>query len=344
VTDFENRLKRLLNENVDAELGPRRPAPRLELAATGRRGFRPWIMPLLATAGIAAVTAAIVVPVQLLADRNPDGSNGPANGGALINRSNSTAPATSPASSPSASTVNLGGATLRLPAGWVVRSYQLYTPSVEPMVASPSWCLTPASTPVSTAPGACPVSFGTIPRPRTSHVDPDTEGGLWGNPLYCIPRGGENRLGIHGADLPFGGRSADFRDWRFGCRDGTSWWIQQYLVASDPGFMLFSEVVTPEIATAISSIVAQSTLPARTGSLRYFDEGTVLESTQAAGGVRIKLKRQVFGPTQMLRAPEPAELDYLIPLPLFRQHQNFFRPHSEVRLYTDGSTVIWAMG
>lgn len=329
MTDFETTLKQGLNRSVDIRLGARRTPPPFQpvpVTRPRRRHIRPWLAPLAVAACVVVALVATLTTTKVLSA--PPATTSPA--------------ANPPAGSPSV--VQLGEARIWLPPGWVVRSYQLYKPSIEPTAASLSWCLTPDSTPVSMAPGGCPVGFGTVPQPHTTHLSPDNEGGILGNPLYCIPRGGETSIGIRAADLPFGDRLADFRDWRFSCRDRTSWWIQQYLVASDPGFMLTSEVVTPTIAAAMKDITTHSTLPTRTSALRYLDEGEVLKSTQVAGGVRIELQRQIFGPTKMLSAPNPARLDYVIPLPLFRQHQNFFRPHSDVGICTDGTTVFWAYG
>jgi hypothetical protein len=324
VTDFETKLKQGLNRSVDARLGARRtPPPFQPVPVTGarRHGIRPWVAPLAAAACVVLALVVTLTTTTVL----------------------SAPPAATPPA-PSPTVVQLGAARIWLPGGWVARSYQLYRPSIEPMAASPSWCLTPDSTPVSTAPGACPVAFGTLSRPRTTHIDSDVEGGIFGNPLYCIPRdGGTSGLNAYeAADVRFGGRLADFRDWRFGCGDGSSWWIQQYLVASDPGYMMLSEVVTPGIAAAMKGIVAHSTLPTRTSALRYFDEGTVLKSTQVAGSVRIRLERQFLSPAEKAHSPNPAQVDYLIPLSMFRQQQNLFRPHSQVGICTDGTTVFWA--
>lgn len=326
MTDFETALKQGLNRSVDARLGARRTPPPfrpLPVSSPRRRGIRPWLAPLAVAACLVAALIATLTTTNVLSER------------------------LSPAAPPPVgdpSVVQLGDARIWLPGGWVARSYQLYKPSIEPMAASLSWCLTPASTPVSTAPGGCPVAFGTVPTPRTTQIDSDVEGAISGNPLYCIPRdGGTSGLNAYeAADVPFGGRLADFRDWRFGCGDGSSWWIQQYLVASSPGYMLLSEVVTPRIAEAMKGIAAHSTLPDRTSRLRFFDEGTVLAATPVAGGVRIRLERQFLAPAEKAHRPNPAQLDYVIPLALFRQHQNFFRPHSQVGLDTDGSTVFWA--
>ncbi len=326
MNDFETTLKQGLNRSVDARLGARRTPPPfrpLPVSSPRRRGIRPWLAPLAVAACLVAALIATLTTTNVLSQR------------------------LSPAAPPPGgdpSVVQLGDARIWLPAGWVARSYQLYRPSIEPMAATLAWCLTPDSTPVSTAPGACPVAFGTVPQPRSTHIDSDVEGGIFGNPLYCIPRdGGTSGLNAYeAADVPFGGRLADFRDWRFNCGDGSSWWIQQYLVASSPGYLLLSEVVTPRIAEAMKGIAAHSTLPARTSALRYFDEGTVLKSTRVAGGVRITLRRQFLSPAEKAHSPNPAEVSYLISLPMFRQQQNLFRPHSQVGLCTDGTRVFWA--
>ena len=57
MNDIDERIRDLLNESVDAELGPRRPAPPFDprLADKRRRRWAPWAMPLIAAASVAAL-------------------------------------------------------------------------------------------------------------------------------------------------------------------------------------------------------------------------------------------------------------------------------------------------
>ena len=71
MSDFESRIATLLNEHVDAELGPQRPAPPLRTDELGRRRrdrARRWVAPLAAACVIAAVLAVVFV-IRRHADR-----------------------------------------------------------------------------------------------------------------------------------------------------------------------------------------------------------------------------------------------------------------------------------
>jgi hypothetical protein len=73
VNDIESRIRDLLNESVDAELGARRPAPPFDprRADTRARRWAPWVMPLVAAAGVAAVVGGTVAVAHLASDHRP---------------------------------------------------------------------------------------------------------------------------------------------------------------------------------------------------------------------------------------------------------------------------------
>jgi len=61
VNDSEQRIRQLLNESVDARLGPRRPAPPFAPRRVKRlRRIGPWAAPLVAAACVAAVVGATI--------------------------------------------------------------------------------------------------------------------------------------------------------------------------------------------------------------------------------------------------------------------------------------------
>jgi hypothetical protein len=61
VNDSEQRIRQLLNESVDARLGPRRPAPPFAPRRVRRLGrIGPWAAPLVAAACVAAVVGATI--------------------------------------------------------------------------------------------------------------------------------------------------------------------------------------------------------------------------------------------------------------------------------------------
>ena len=73
MNDIESRIRDLLNESVDAELGPRRPAPPFgpRLADKRRRRWAPWTMPLIAAASVAALVSGTVAVAHLASDHRP---------------------------------------------------------------------------------------------------------------------------------------------------------------------------------------------------------------------------------------------------------------------------------
>ena len=61
MNDIDQRIRRLLNESVDARLGPRRPAPPFAPRRVTRlRRFGPWAAPLVAAASVAAVVGGAI--------------------------------------------------------------------------------------------------------------------------------------------------------------------------------------------------------------------------------------------------------------------------------------------
>lgn len=338
MNNLETTVKRLLNENVDAALGPRRPAPRLELSAAARQsdGLRPWLVPLLATAGVAAATVAVLAPVQLLSDRSPGGSSRSIGAGSSTS---SSAPSRSTTSG--GPTVRLGGAALHLPTGWVARDYRSYltpgstmTPGSD-VLGSQAWCLTPADRPVSKAPFACPVAFIAIAdKAARDAVDVDYQGGYLSQPQYCPPQD-ESFSSARSAEVSFGGRTADFRRFDYRCPSGKQWRIEQYVVASGPGYILSSLTADDRISAAMAQIVAGATLPARTSAVRYYDHGYIRSITPVAGGARITLDRVVPGPDGPVN-DNPQTYGYFVPQ---SAKPDGLRVGELISLFTDGSQV-----
>lgn len=331
MTDFEGTVKQLLNQNVDAALGPRRPAPRLNVAAPVRPGVRPWLVPLLAAAGAAAAIAAIVVPVRLSADR-PAG--GPNIGGLTAPQSSSAAPPTATSDlnapppsplSPAATAVDLGGAKLRLPVGWVAREVadpRRYGKSVY----SREWCLGPAKSAGPARPD-CPLQFGPTASATTSGVPVNANVPL-GNRLGGTSCPADALLTATGGGLvSFGQRDGFSSEWHDDCADSTPWttpWILQYVVDTAPGYVLFSDQMTPELLAAMVEISQHASLPAQTGPLLLYDIGVVRAVTRRANGylMTITPSIQVGGDWE----PNGADRSYLI-------------PHADLRLAAVGTRV-----
>lgn len=353
IDTFENDLRRMLNQSVDDRLGSRRPAPPFQPVAAGPESVRParrWLLPLAVAACVVALAVGTVSATQLLdAHRHgptpgnsmPGTSTPPASASGTPSSSTSTvAPAPPVTAGPSRSTtpagpvVHLGGATLHLPAGWVARDYQQYLRSGSSTLEQ-AWCLTPAATPVGTGRYDCPVQFSTIAdKAASSPVDTDTEGGYASDPHYC-DNGVYLSSTVQSSDVDFGGRASDHRRWVRTCHNGDRYRIEQYVVATGPGYILWSETADDQISAVLAQLVATATLPAQTSAVRYYDQGYVRSITPAAGGVRISLDRVVPGSGGLVNN-NPRTYDYFVP-----QSAKPAGLHvgELISLFTDGSQV-----
>lgn len=300
MNDFESTIKQLLNDTVDATLGPRRPAPPLDVTASRRRGIRPWLVPLVAAAGVAAAIATIVVPGQLVADRPAGGSNGgliapqshsaPPQSHSAPPQSNAAAPPTEtfdpsappPSPLPPASTaVDLGGARLRLPVGWVAR--EVADPNqYGSSVYSREWCLAPASS--AGPPRAdCQLQFGPVAPVTTSGVPVNSSVPLGtpagGKQLSCPAAVFWQQMG--GGFIHLGQRPGIESDFTGSCPDGSTPSVMQYVVDTAPGYVLFAnQQLTPELTAVMFEIARYASLPAQNAPLLLYDIGTVKAVTR----------------------------------------------------------------
>jgi len=359
VNTFEDRLKELLNESIDNRLGDHRPVPAFDPAHTGTPGWtagrhRRWMLPLIAAACVVGIAVATAGVEHLLVHRGslPAGPTSPSpspsadtpSPAATSTGVPSPTPTSSP-SSPSASdsvtepppphVVSLGAASISLPQGWVAREYAAYEPAGSGTLTASQWCLTPASEPASTEPKSCPVTFGTI-APDGNPIDVDIQGGFASNPEYC-PFSARGTSVEQTGDRSFGGRSADWRKWSLSCGNGTHWELEQYVVASGPGVILFSERADATVDAAMAEITANSTLPAQTSAIRFMDRGIVRTIDRTADGVRISLDRVVLSDSGVVNN-NPATYDYVIPTAVFDAQPNI-HVGSQITLDGDGAVV-----
>ncbi|GAB2478391.1 hypothetical protein [Jatrophihabitans fulvus] len=310
MTDFEDRLKQLLNEDVDARLGPQRPAPPMRPSVVERTSVRRrtrWLPPLLAAACIAVVAVGGVAGAQWLSDdRNPADPIGPtptvgtspapeptpSSGSPTARRpaDTKTTPRTSSGSTGATPvSVRLGRASVALPSGWVGRPLSRYETSEGGYLAD-GLCLTPASTPVK--PLACPVLLQQPAADGQFQLDVDNEGGFVGNPHPCGQ--GPSTVVEQSADKSFGRRTADYRRWTWNCTaSGVTKHIEQYVVATAPAYVLYSEDATPAVSALMREVAAASTLPAQNAPVRLTDHGVVRSIARSGDTVRITLDRTV---------------------------------------------------
>ena len=212
---------------------------------------------------------------------------------------------------PAGPVVQLGGAALHLPLGWVARDYRGYLTKGVSTLEAQAWCLTPADRPVSTAQFSCPVDSAPSRTRRPATRSMWTSGRLPERSGVLLPRGRQLES-VRSADVTFGGRRADFRRFDHRCADGKRWRIEQYMVASSPGYILYSQTVDNEISAVMAQLVASATLPAQTSAVRYYDHGYVRSIVPDAGGVRISIDRVEPGPGGLVNN-NPRTYDYFVP-------------------------------
>jgi hypothetical protein len=351
VSDFEPRLQQLLAERVDAELGPRRTPPRFEPSTATvypvPTGLQAWVShPVLLSLVAAACIVAILLGTVGLSHLSSTGPTPPA-----VNTPTDTstptpsatiqpiAPATGVAPTPG-ETVKFKGVTLVLPHGWVARPYSEYDATGGSFFDG-GLCLTPASKPVDTSYFGCPVTFDAHDpdHQNTPEIDVDTEDGFIGDAAYC-PDGNNKQQVVTSAVRAFGGRLADFRSWHITCPDGGKFWIEQYVVATGPGFILYSETVDPTIDADLAQIARAATLPAQVAPLRYFDVGLVRSAHQTSAGLAVRIDRVVpgSGPLGFVNN-DPQTYAYLIPNSVLKAGTFRVTIGRLLFIYTDGHRV-----
>lgn len=345
---LESRLRTALQSRAKAVVPDARPLPPLLLPGgpgrtTGQT--RAWLTPLAAAAAVLVVAGGIAGS-QLLArpatnqpatTGSPIGTAAASTGQVTVSTtptaggagSSSPTGSGSVAITPTTQRHDLGGGiVLDTPAGWRVSSG-----AVDYNGPTPVWCLT--------APGStgCTAVFSVVDAQLP--VDVELEGGMLSNPQYCDAADpAAKRTTKASTTATFGGRQADYRWWHWTC-SSSSFDIAQYVVASPPGFVLFSDRADQSVRTALAQIAGSSTLPAATaGGLRFNDQGTVVSATRVADGVDITLDRMIgtyindwtsagLAPVRY-HLPSSAQGFSSMPADLTRQR---------LQLFTDGSTV-----
>lgn len=349
MSDFESNLKTLLNERVDAQLGPRRAAPPFATPTARQRAAQRWfganrsrwVLPLLAAACVAGVVGGSVGAAHLLAEKHL--SPAPATNGPASKHTPTPAPTHSPKPDESG-TVTLAGATLPLPSGWVTRDYLRYEPRPgEGQTYGPDqgWCLTPASMPVTV--GGCPIRF----RPfRASAqqgplMDVDNRGGAYGNPAQvCVPEGLAHST-EQAADRMFGGRAADWRYWRYECVAKPAFVAEQYVVATRPAYIVLSERADATVHRVLTDLAAHASLPPATSGMRYEDFGYVRRIRVAANGIRISIDRTVRDQTV---DRDHTTYDYVVPNKVYVRAAKNVKVGKLAQIFTDGTRVTLLFG
>lgn len=312
MTDLETYLMSKLNESIDADLGPRRPAPRFEPETPTRT----WVRPVLVAASVLMVVGAAVAISRVASS---DHTTQP--------------PATPPPSTNHSEPAPLRhtvfhGAKIALPRGWGAH------PAEGP---SGMLCLAPSKTP-----SACPIEVGYAAPNGPAMVDVDEPGGYYGDqPQWCAPQVSTSPQRLTGAETrDFGGREAQWRAWELDCPDGRKIVDEQYVMPSSPGFVLYAHNPTSDVHDAIDAVAQQSQLPAQNAPLWLTDRGRIhtVSSSVVDGKTVVHLVLDRFGPDGTVGTP-PTLVSYDLTQSVYRIGDSP-RAGATVYLATDGHTVL----
>jgi hypothetical protein len=112
--------------------------------------------------------------------------------------------------------------------------------------------------------------------------------------------------------------------------------IEQYVVATGPGYILYSDWTDPTVHDVMTGIVIRSSMPRQTSALRLMDRGYIRSVDRTASGVRISIDRVVSGINGVVNN-NPATYKYVIPTAMFDSAG--VQVGSLVVVHTDGVTV-----
>lgn len=278
-TEFEDKVKVLLNDIVDAEIGTARPAPELRSDSElehrpGHGAHRRWIVPLLAAACVAIVVAATW-------------------GLSAVFRGNGKNP---PAQPPRGPVIVYAGAHIALPSGWAAHK-------THPKIVNtrdPAQMLCVRRTGSKTDDCTIVVLGRTLPTMGLGSVDVDAP---FGNRPQC---GSALKLVEHAGEVPFGGRTSEHRRFDYSCPARPRTRIEQYILGYLPFYAMVSDRASASVSAAMAYIAAHSTLPKAQGGLRLSDYGRVVAVTHTPHGDKILLERQI----RTAHAPGGARIVY----------------------------------
>ena len=347
--DFERRVREDLVRTAQLLTPPTGAVERAIDAARAQvepkhlreRRVQRWMLPLAAAAAVLVIASGVTLVNQASQGTGPAGPS-PSPLPSVSTRPTSPPPVSSAippstsrgsASQPGALTqrVTLGTATLSIPQGWVAR------PAKSPK-DWPTWCLEPSRTPVT--PTTCLVMFREVPDSWTGEaLDPTIAGGMSSNPQYCGTGASQPKPGLlEYGDRPFGGRPADYRRWQYDCANGTTYRIEQYVVATGPGYILFSEHAESQVHDVMTTIATTASVPAQSAPVRYADTGIVRSVTHESDGYHITLDRVITAGRTPVN-DNPATYPYVIPDAIASQMNPALAVGDLIFIATDGHQV-----
>lgn len=223
----------------------------------------------------------------------------------------SAPPAQSPGPATSG-TVHLAGATVKLPDGWVAREL--------PTDVGRAWCLSPTTVPAVNNADRCALTLRRLPDPPARGVFAVNAVGAinrWPAIGECSAAGQMGKMLFRYGYRTFGGRDADYRRWHYACRNGRTYNFAQYVVATKPAYVLFSNQATKHIRAVMSTVVANSLLPTRRAPLRYEVLGSIESRSHQRDGYHVTVRPCVRRPnlpaTQFVTVPGGTADTYVIP-------------------------------
>ncbi len=369
---FENRVRRMLNDSVDARLRdtPRTPPPFRASPALATRGHRSrrartrWLPPLLAAACIAAAVLASIAGAKLI-NADPRPAVPDPNGPTTLRQSpepsatpSTTAPspfpdpsrtakstpttipplarqssATATPKPPATRQVSVLGATFTLPRDWEARNFNRYR---DYDGGSDSFCLTPSSLPVPRD-RTCPLKLSLVTDYKKFWLDPDAQTGFDNNFDHCAGSKTARYETDYGV-RDFGGRDAEWRSWRIGCADGRTYNQEQYETPTAVPYILFAEKVTNRIHDVMTTVVRTAQLPAATRPLRLADSGRITSIRRSGATATVTLARQVRIGSK--RRDQGGSATYRMPVSKLTYDHRSAKRGSTVSLWTDGRKVI----
>jgi hypothetical protein len=229
--------------------------------------------------------------------------------------------------------VRFESASISVPAGWVAHRRD----TKDLFAEMPTLCLAPADFTVNPKVSNCPVLLA--PLNVDWGVDANTGGGYRTDPSWCAAASPlYHSYREQSADESFGGRTADWRRWEIECTAGGSWHIEQYVVPTGPGYVMYSQHADASVHAAMEEIATNSHLPSRTAPIRLWDEGYLRSVDRTASGVRITLDRIAFQDGKLVNS-NPRTYGYLVPTAVFNSWRGGPSIGTLIYLASDGNKI-----
>ena len=271
MTDLETYLKTKLNESIDTDLGPARPAPRFEPATPTRT----WVRPVLAAASVLVVVGAAVAISRVATSEHTTAAG-------------TTPDAPQQRRAGAAGPCAFHGAKIAIPLGWTAHREQ---GAGAPAHAVPL--------PVEGGVGLRdPGDATSIPAARPCWTSTSPVGSTATPPQVCAPQPTPARKLTGTMTRDFGGRQAQWRVWETDCPAARRSWTSSTSMPSSPGFVLYALNPTSDVRDGIDIVAQHSQLPTQNAPLWLTDRGRIqsVSSSVRSGKTIVHLVLARFRP------------------------------------------------